>query len=247
MPVETIALCVNDTRHCAFTRANPGLAYEISFFVGNFQPPKWSHVMLPARSLPSIPADDGGVKRIMDESRVLSLVKRAQSNDRDAFGALVTEFEATVFAIVLRRLRNHSEAREVTQEVFLQAMRKLPQLREPERFVGWLRQIAVRMSINRAVRRPNETTQSPETFANVSGAPTSPLDELLQGERAHQVWGGLNRLKELDRQTLIAFYFDGSSLKEMSDKFDSPVGTIKRRLHIARNRLRDELTEMTPV
>jgi RNA polymerase sigma-70 factor (ECF subfamily) len=63
-------------------------------------------------------------------------------------------------------------------------------------------------------------------------------------ERADQVWGGLKRLKMLDRQTLVAFYFEGQSLIEMSDRFRSPVGTIKRRLHTARIRLREELAHL---
>lgn len=183
----------------------------------------------------------------MDTSRMTQLVRRAQQGDREAFGELVTQYQSTVFSIVLRRLRNRSEAREVTQDVFIQAMRKLPQLREVERFAGWLRQIAVRMSINRAVRRPHETVFTPEALSSLNSPPDCPLQRMLKGEAAEQVWGGLQRLREMDRQTLIAFYFDGRSLKQMSDQFDSPIGTIKRRLHTARNRLREELASMQPV
>ena len=63
---------------------------------------------------------------------------------------------------------------------------------------------------------------------------------------ARQLRGGLAKLRDLDRRTLVAFYFEGRSLKEMSDEFDSPVGTIKRRLHTARNRLKEELGELLP-
>jgi RNA polymerase sigma-70 factor (ECF subfamily) len=45
---------------------------------------------------------------------------------------------------------------------------------------------------------------------------------------------------------LWAFYFEGSSLKEMSEQFESPIGTIKRRLHTARGRLRDVISAMQP-
>jgi RNA polymerase sigma-70 factor (ECF subfamily) len=183
---------------------------------------------------------------LMTEQRLIQLIREAQDGSREAFGSLVERFEPVVFAIVLRRLCNRSEAHEVTQEVFLQAMRKLAQLREPERFAGWLRQIAVRMSINRAVRRPNETFLNPQTFSTVESAPASPLENLLQAEQAGRVRGGLERLRELDRRTLIAFYFEGHSLKQMSDEFDSPIGTIKRRLHTARNRLREELSDLQP-
>ncbi len=182
----------------------------------------------------------------MTEQQLTNHVQRAQAGDQAAFGDLFEQFEPTVFGIVFKRLRNHAEADETTQDVFIQAMRKLPQLREAERFPGWIRQIAVRMSINRAVRRPREKTQSPETFHRYHAAEdcTSPLEDILQGERSHQLWGGLNKLRDLDRETLIAFYFDGQSLKEMSTAFASPIGTIKRRLHTARNRLREELVEM---
>ncbi len=48
-------------------------------------------------------------------------------------------------------------------------------------------------------------------------------------------------MASLDRSTLVAFYLNGRSLLEMSDDFAAPVGTIKRRLHVARKRLAKEL------
>jgi RNA polymerase sigma-70 factor, ECF subfamily len=178
----------------------------------------------------------------MDTLILQELVLRAQAGSREAFDELVEHFEQTVFAIVLRRLRNRAEALEVTQEVFLRAFRKLGQLREPERFAGWLKQIAIRLSINRAVRRPPEVCAETEVMGNVvERSIESPLDSLLRAERRDEVWGGLERLGDMDRQTLISFYIEGHSLKEMSERFESPVGTIKRRLHTARIRLRDEL------
>jgi RNA polymerase sigma-70 factor, ECF subfamily len=182
----------------------------------------------------------------MNDSQLITLVTRARSGDREAFGRLVTEFEATVLNLVQQRLRNRSEAAEVTQEVFLRAFRKIDQLREPERFVGWLKRIAVRLSINRAVRQPKERMQSPETFQGISGLPATPIDGVLEAERADQVRDGLERLRPLDRETLLAFYFEGQSLKEMSTRFSSPVGTIKRRLHTARSRLKEALADLQP-
>ncbi|REJ92929.1 MAG: sigma-70 family RNA polymerase sigma factor [Planctomycetota bacterium] len=182
----------------------------------------------------------------MEDIQFINLVRLAQAGDRDAMGRLVEAFEPTVFGIVLRRLRNRAEAAEVTQEVFLRAVRKLDQLRDPARFPGWLKRIAVRLAINRAVRRPKETISAPETFDGVKCAPDHPIDGLMRVERADRVRSGLSRLRPLDRDTLIAFYFEGQSLKEMSDRFSSPVGTIKRRLHTARHRLKAALTDVQP-
>ena len=182
----------------------------------------------------------------MEDTQLINLVRQAQAGSREAFGELVRAHEPAVFGIVLRRLRNRAEACEVTQEVFLRALRKLDQLREPERFAGWLKRIAVRMSINRAVRRPQETMYAPESFDALRSSPNAPVDGVLNNERASQVRAGLKRLRSLDRETLVAFYFEGQSLKEMSSRFSSPVGTIKRRLHTARNRLKVALGDFQP-
>src|SRR3989442_1331682 len=62
--------------------------------------------------------------------------------------------------------------------------------------------------------------------------------------RGRAAYGGLvERLKAVDRATLVAFYLRGRSLKQMSREFETPIGTIKRRLHVARNRLKRALEQ----
>ncbi|MEQ9411395.1 MAG: sigma-70 family RNA polymerase sigma factor [Fuerstiella sp.] len=182
----------------------------------------------------------------MSTDTLNDMVVRAQAGDAEAFGQLFEQFQSRVFGVVMQRLRNTAEADEVTQEVFLRAFRKLSQLKEPAAFAGWLCQIATRLSINRAVRRPPETACEPASFAALQEASDSPTASLMQVEEASQLRDGLDRLGDLDRRTLMAFYFDGQSLKEMSVSFESPIGTIKRRLHTARHRLHDVLASMQP-
>jgi RNA polymerase sigma-70 factor (ECF subfamily) len=64
---------------------------------------------------------------------------------------------------------------------------------------------------------------------------------MVRAEQRTELMKGLKRLKTLDRETLEAFYLRGRSLKQMSREFETPLGTIKRRLHVARNRLRRQL------
>ncbi|MGE3821155.1 MAG: RNA polymerase sigma factor [Isosphaeraceae bacterium] len=172
---------------------------------------------------------------------VAELVRRAQEGDREAFGLLVEQFQRTVHAICLRRLNHPSEALELTQEVFLHVMKRLGQLREPERFAGWLRQVAARMAINRATRRNDPLSVETVVLEGTFGACLDPLDELISRERARRLWEGLGRLKVLDRETLVAFYIQGQSLIEIAERLNAPIGTIKRRLHTARKRLKTEL------
>lgn len=176
---------------------------------------------------------------------VAELVRAAQENDRAAFGLLAERYERAVYATALRRLRNHAEAQELVQEVFVQALRKLPQLRTPECFGGWLRSITVRMAINRASRAQPALATEPATLAATCVETRTPLGDALDNERRREVRKSLRRLRPLDRETLVAFYVKGHSLVEMSDNFASPVGTIKRRLHVARKRLAKELAEMS--
>lgn len=178
------------------------------------------------------------------ETPLVATVRRAQAGDRDALGELMERYERAVYAIALRRLSNHAEAQELVQEVFVQAIEKIGQLREPAAFGGWLRSIANRMAINRAVRRAPRLAAEPETLAETCVENSTPLGNVLRTEAESQVRAGLNRLGTLDRQTLVAFYMKGRSLLQMSDDFASPVGTIKRRLHVARKRLARELAEL---
>ncbi len=180
----------------------------------------------------------------LKERSELSLVIAATRGDRAAFGELVVRYERAVYTVVFRRLGNHAEAQEVCQEVFIRVMTKLSQLRHPECFGGWLRSAANRMAINRAVRRALANDTDPASLAATVIEAETPFTAALARERRLQVRAGLRRLRKLDRETLLAFYVKGQSLVEMSDNFDSPVGTIKRRLHVARKRLAEELVEL---
>src|SRR6185437_14958541 len=186
-------------------------------------------------TLQTIPSEDD------EYTEVAGLVRRAQAGDREAFGRLVEQFQRTVHAICLRRLGNPSEAVELTQEVFLHVLRRIGQLREPERFAGWLRQVAVRMAINRATRRVAPPSVEVGVLEGASQQADEPLDQLISRERAERLWEALGRLKSLDREALDAFYIRGHSLLEIAEELGVPLGTVKRRLHTARKRLKLEL------
>jgi len=161
---------------------------------------------------------------LADWNETADLVLRAQDGDRAAYGLLVEQFERTVYSVCLNRL---------------------DQLREPERFAGWLRQVAVRMAINRATRRVAPPSVETEILEGAGACHDDPLSALITRERAERLWAALERLKTLDRETLIAFYIDGDSLIAIADRLNTPIGTIKRRLHTARKRLKAELLDST--
>jgi RNA polymerase sigma-70 factor (ECF subfamily) len=182
-----------------------------------------------------------------DALRVERWVVAAQQGDRDAFGALFRHFEKRIFAAALARLGDFAEAEELCQDVFIQALLKLDQLRDPACFGGWLHAIGHRMAVNRVTRRRPNGVAAPEALEGAQAECDTPLEDVLTSERCEQVRDGLEQLGDLDRQTLEAFYVEGRTLTEMSDQFDAPLGTIKRRLHVARKRLAKQVEPLVAV
>jgi RNA polymerase sigma-70 factor (ECF subfamily) len=171
------------------------------------------------------------------------LVRAAQTGDREAFGQLFQRYHRGITAIVARRLKDFDAAQELCQDVFVQAMQKIDQLRTPECFGSWLRSIAIRMSINRQVRNRTALAIEPRAMNEAAIDESDPAEAVSRSERNAHVRAGLRRLRRQDRETLTAFYIRGQSLAEMARDFSAPLGTIKRRLHVARKRLAREIGE----
>jgi RNA polymerase sigma-70 factor (ECF subfamily) len=172
---------------------------------------------------------------------LVSLVTRAQHGDRDAFGVLYSQFRPTVYAIAFARLRDPDRAQDLAQEVLLRAFEKLNQLRKPAAFPGWVRRMALRMLINRVARNDSLALVGDDMLTDKPAQTPTPAEELIRRERATCVVRGLGHLRPIDRDTLRAFYFDGLSLETIGQETDVSVGTVKKRLHVARQRLKREL------
>jgi RNA polymerase sigma-70 factor, ECF subfamily len=167
----------------------------------------------------------------MNTELIVRNVTLAQLGDRAAFSELVRECQPLVYATALEKLRDGG---------FVRAWTKLDQLREPAAFIGWIRQICVRLALNRLTRRRvNQVEEG--VLENQATLTHSPLESLMKMEARVTIRKGLARLNRLDRETLTAFYLRGQSIREISEELATPEGTIKRRLHVARNRLKARL------
>jgi len=177
----------------------------------------------------------------LSQRTVVELVVAARSGNQAAQGALYERYQDSCVALAYRLLGNRDEAEELVQDVFIHALARLDQLRVLEAFGGWLRQIVRRMAYNRTSRRHTAYAAENELLEIIRMTEVTPLDEILEAEQREQVQASLQKLGRLDRETLEAFYIGGQSLIEMSNDFSAPVGTIKRRLHVARKRLAREM------
>jgi RNA polymerase sigma-70 factor (ECF subfamily) len=145
-----------------------------------------------------------------------------------------------VYGTALGVLRNDADAEDVCQEAFMQAMRKIDSLHKPCHFSGWLRRIARNKAINKKRSKKRESRWTND-FSCVFGQQAAPDANILANEEQTRVRQALRRLTRVDRELLVAFYFHGYSLPEIGRQLRRPTGTIKRRIHVARKRLAQEM------
>ena len=174
------------------------------------------------------------------------LISAAQAGEVGAFGEVVRRFQDMAVGFAYARLKERGRAEDVAQEAFVAAFQALEQLREPAAFPAWFRRILAKY-VDRA-RRVNEPEMSSwesslVVVASDAPAASDPLERLVALERAERVLADVLALPEALRTSVILFYAGGHTLEEIADFVEEPLGTVKRRLHDARNQLRASLSD----
>ncbi|MDQ3740754.1 MAG: cob(I)yrinic acid a,c-diamide adenosyltransferase, partial [Actinomycetota bacterium] len=160
------------------------------------------------------------------------LVERARAGDRAAFDALAERHRATAFGAAYALLGDAHDAEDATQEALIQAWRRLADLREPDRFPGWLYRIVQNRCRNVLARSRRATVPLDRVARSVAAAEAGADTEAAEAVRA-----ALGSLSEPQRLATTLHYVDGYSVAEVAGLLGVPVGTVKRRLHDARRRL----------
>lgn len=175
---------------------------------------------------------------------VEELATAAKSGGHDEFGELCERYANCIYRVALRRLKNYAAAQDLAQEVFMQAFLKIGHLRQPARFGGWLKSITNRMAINQQTRGYKKFIPNIGVFFENPPVETKTPERIaLTEERGAKIRAALQRLKEWERDALTAYYFRRLSYDDMAKEFGKPVGTIKSRLFVARQRLAQVLEQ----
>jgi RNA polymerase sigma-70 factor (ECF subfamily) len=163
------------------------------------------------------------------------LVVLAQSGDDSAFGELVRRRAGFMRQLLRHLCRDPSVADDISQQVFIQAWRSLPQLRSAEAFPGWLRRLAVNSWLQHLRRRGGNLL--PLAAIPEEQATPTMLPEQLDLDSA------LARLAPEVRLCVVLSYHEGLSHGEISRLVSMPLGTVKS--HVARGaaQLRQYLKE----
>ncbi len=168
------------------------------------------------------------------------LVDAARDGSSEAFGILVDRYRAPVVRLAYRVTRDRDEAKDVAQDAFLRAYRRLGDFRPERPFARWLFVIARNASHDAVRRRQRAALAQPEPERP---AELGPEDLALRNDEAARVHTALEALPPHYRSVLELYYVSELRYREIGLALAIPIGTVKTYLSRAKQRLRRELDE----
>ena len=182
----------------------------------------------------------------------LALIKRVQQGDRSAFDLLVLKYQHKILKLIMRYVRDPSEALDVSQEAFLKAYRAAPSFRGDSAFYTWLYRIAINTAKNYLVavrRRP--ATFDLDLQENEHYEVTTKLQDIdtpeglaLSEEIRAVVNKAIGDLAEELRTAIILREIEGMSYEEIAQTMECPVGTVRSRIFRAREAIDRQLAPL---
>ncbi|MBA3564429.1 MAG: RNA polymerase sigma factor RpoE [Gammaproteobacteria bacterium] len=183
-----------------------------------------------------------GLARVGNRANDQMLVDRVQQGDKSAFDLLVLKYQHKIIKLIMRYVRDPTEAMDVAQEAFLKAYRAIPSFRGDSAFYTWLYRIAINTAKNHLVaarRRPLDydlDTQDPEQYDMQARLKHSDTPEglVLTEEIKATVNKAIDLLPEDLRTAIILRELEGMSYEEIAQTMECPVGTVRSRIFRAR-------------
>jgi len=175
-------------------------------------------------------------------------VRRIQRGETETFEILVRRHEKAIFNVVYRMLGDYDDAAETAQEVFLSAYRAIGQFRGDANFSTWLYRIA----LNHASTRRKSTSSRQRRLVPiddtelVDDVELGPAETLEKKEIRQRVQRALKELQPEDAMVILLRDLQDIAYEDVARVLNIPVGTVKSRLHRARQALKARLTAYFP-
>ena len=177
------------------------------------------------------------------------LIQRVLEGDDNAFSVLVRKYQKQVHALAWRKIGDFHIAEEITQDTFLNAYKKLPTLKEPQRFDSWLYVIAANrcsswlrkkrlwtQPLEKLEKTDNEHIQT-GTYSGYVAAENERTTAEAQRDVVKKL---LARLQESERTVITLHYFGEMSCTEIGTFLGVSANTIKSRLRRAQQRMKKD-------
>jgi RNA polymerase sigma-70 factor, ECF subfamily len=176
------------------------------------------------------------------------LVHAALRGDLHAFERLVERHRDIVFRVATRLVGSDDEAEDVTQDTFLRAFHRLDRYRGEAAFRSWLLRIAHNTAVTYVTRKRAPSHSPLDALAEDVAAAEQrggPAEQLERRERLRRLDTKIKGLSPGHRAVLVLRDIEGLSYDEIARVTDAPIGTVKARLHRARDEFVDVLRHNT--
>jgi RNA polymerase sigma-70 factor, ECF subfamily len=166
-----------------------------------------------------------------------TLVTASQQGNLGAFDQLASRYRGPSLLLADGILRNREQAEDVVQDSLLAAFKALPQLREPDRFVGWLGAIVKRRALRYKAREPKGALTLDE---QLDALLIRNLPSLREAPAIPELYPELANLPPEYAEIALLYYGEEWSVGAISDFLKLPETTVKWRLHKTREKLRNK-------
>ena len=170
------------------------------------------------------------------------LIALAQSGSREAFDRLVRRWTPKLLRYATRVLGRPEVARDMVQETWIGAIRGLKRLDDPSQFPAWIYSIAHRKCID-SVRFNQRQRRLIESVGHEALVGASDNQSRPDPDEQSDLTKAISKLRQEQREVVHLFYGEDMSIDEISSILTVPVGTVKSRLHHARESLKNYLGE----
>lgn len=180
------------------------------------------------------------------------LLGRIVKQDETAFDTLYNRYHDSVLRLARRIIRRANAAEDIVQEVFLRVWQKSGQWNGRGSVKGWILRIATNLSLNHleAFRRKahhqilyNPRDEENDVLSRVADTLNAgPEETLHQQERLRFLEKSMAELSEEKREVLKILLSEDVTLRNISERLDLPIGTVKSRIHYASRDLREKLS-----
>ena len=181
-----------------------------------------------------------------------SLVERAQKGDLDAFDSLTIKYRQRLLSVIYNMTSNREDAADLTQEAFVKAFRSIGRFKGKSSFFTWLYRIGVNVTLshlqkNKARRffsfenLSEEVNQ--ETAFEVLASRSKTERPTLLNELQEKLNEALQKLSNKHRTIVVLFEIEGLSHKQIAEIMKCSEGTVRSRLHYAKQQLQGYLSD----
>ena len=185
----------------------------------------------------------------MDDS-LLQAIQQMKNGEEKGFNAVYSATYNKVYFLAKQKTRTEEDARDLTQIVFVEAYKNIHTLQASEAFISWLYGITNNQAVKfgKQNKRDKEFLVSEEAadiFEAQESLDTATMPELTADQKATAeiIRGIIEELPELQREAVIAYYYEGLKVEQIAEAVGCSVNTIKSRLNYARKYIRERVEE----